>query len=66
LNELAHVISAPIKVQVSSQDIIPPNMLVVLKENSIITAEKVKDMQDLVVEILSTSTAQHDNGLKKG
>ncbi|MDG2128985.1 MAG: hypothetical protein P8K08_13385 [Fuerstiella sp.] len=41
-------------------------MLVVLKENSIITAEKVKDMQDLVVEILSTSTAQHDNGLKKG
>ena len=65
LNDLGQVINAPIAVQFSEYDVVEPDIIVVLKENRIITETRVKGAPDLVVEILSPSTADRDQNLKK-
>ena len=59
------VIFAPIDVQFSNYDVVQPDLVVVLKDNRIITTTKIKGVPDLVVEILSPSTSKRDEGLKK-
>jgi Uma2 family endonuclease len=65
LNGLGQVMDAPVDIQFSNHDVVQPDLVVVLTENRIITTTKVKGVPDLVVEILSPSTAQRDEGLKK-
>ena len=59
------VIDAPIDVQFSDYDVVQPDLVVVLKDNRIITTTKLKGAPDLVVEILSPSTSKRDESLKK-
>jgi len=65
LNGLGEVICAPIDVQLSETDVVQPDLVVVLKENRIITTTKIKGVPELVVEILSNSTLDYDRQLKK-
>jgi Uma2 family endonuclease len=60
------VINAPIDVQLSEFDIVQPDLVIVLKQNRIITPIKVKGAPDLVVEILSPTTKKNDLVLKRG
>lgn len=62
---LGSVINAPVDVQVSEYDIVQPDIVVVLKENRIITPSKVKGIPDHIIEILSPSTENNDRHLKK-
>jgi Uma2 family endonuclease len=62
---LGEVIYAPIDVQLSETDVVQPDLVVVLKENRIITTTKIKGVPELVVEILSKSTCDYDRQLKK-
>ena len=59
------VFSAPIDVQFTDHDVVEPDIIVVLAENDIITESRIQGSHDLVVEILSPSTKQNDEGLKK-
>jgi len=59
------VINAPIDLQLSEVDVVQPDLVVVLKENRIITTTKIKGIPDLVIEILSPSNRTHDLELKK-
>jgi Uma2 family endonuclease len=65
LSGLGEVINAPIDVQFSERDVVQPDVVVVLKDNSIITRTKINGVPDLMVEILSPSTSNNDLGLKK-
>ena len=65
LTNLGEVVFAPIDVQFSNYDVVQPDLVVVLKDNRIITTTKIKGVPDLVVEILSPSTASTDLTLKK-
>ena len=65
LKDLGEVINAPIDVQFSDTDVVQPDIVVVLKQNRIITTTKVKGVPDLVVEILSPSNRKYDQQLKK-
>lgn len=57
---------APIDLQLSECDIVQPDLIVVLNEHTgIIARNKIEGTPDLVVEVLSDSTAQLDRGLKK-
>ncbi len=58
------VIDAPIDLQLSESDVVQPDLVVVLKENRIITVTKIKGIPDLVIEILSPSNRAHDLDLK--
>ena len=51
--------------QFSEHDVVQPDIIVVLKDNKIITQSKINGSPDLVVEILSPSTSKRDKGLKK-
>ena len=52
---------APVDVVLSDYDVVQPDLLFMLKENAhIITEANVQGAPDLVVEILSPSTAQRD------
>ena len=52
---------APVDVVLSEYDVVQPDLLFVLRENAhIITAANVQGAPDLVVEILSPSTARRD------
>lgn len=65
-NGLGQVLNAPTDVQLSDTDIVQPDLIVVLKEKlTIITPTKIKGTPNLVVEILSTSSADTDRRLKK-
>ncbi|MBM4093363.1 MAG: Uma2 family endonuclease [Planctomycetes bacterium] len=58
---------APCDVQLSEHDIVQPDLLVVVSSRTrIFTPTKVKGAPDLLVEILSESTADHDRTLKRG
>ena len=58
---LGRVFVAPADVVLSEYDVVQPDLLFVLKENDhIITAGNVQGAPDLVVEILSPSTARRD------
>jgi Uma2 family endonuclease len=58
--------SAPVDVQLSDFDIVQPDLVIVLNKSiKKITPTKIKIAPDLVVEILSPSTAGYDNSVKK-
>ena len=60
-NELGFVYSAPFDVYLSETDVIQPDLLFISKERShIITDANVQGAPDLVIEILSPSTASLD------
>lgn len=56
---------APIDLQLSETDVVQPDIVVVRKENQIITTTKLKGVPDLVIEILSPSNRNYDQELKK-
>ena len=63
---LGVVLSAPVDVQLSDHDIVQSDLVVVLAEHSeCITHTKLNGPPDLIVEILSPSTASTDLTLKK-
>ena len=62
---LGEVLHAPVAVVLSPSDVVEPDLVVVLGEHaSLIGHEGVEGAPDLVVEILSPSTASRDRGLK--
>lgn len=65
LKNLGQVINAPIDVQFSDCDVVQPDLVVVLKQNAIITATRVRGVPDLVVEILSPSNRSYDMNIKR-
>ena len=65
LKGLGQVFNAPIDLQLSDWDIVQPDLVVVLRENRIITPTKIKGIPDLVIEILSSSSRDYDRQLKR-
>lgn len=65
LKEFGSVIDAPVDVQLTPTDIVQPDIVVVLKQNRIITPTKVKGSPEHLIEILSPSTASNDRTLKR-
>ena len=60
------VYNAPVDVQLTDHDIVQPDLVVVLTSRmQMITPTKIKGVPDLIVEILSPSTASNDATLKK-
>jgi Uma2 family endonuclease len=60
------ILDAPVGVRLSDEDVLEPDLLVVLRENADRVGEQVIDgPPDLVVEILSPGTARHDLGPKR-
>jgi Uma2 family endonuclease len=61
------VFDAPYDVQFADTDVVQPDLVVVLAEHrSIIIPSRIRGVPDLVVEILSPSTAANDRTLKLG
>ena len=57
---------APLDVVLSDEDVVQPDILFISKEHShIITERNVQGAPDLLIEILSPSTAERDWGLKR-
>jgi Uma2 family endonuclease len=66
LRGLGAVFNAPTDLQLSETDIVQPDLIVVLEKNRLIVLpKKIRGVPDLVVEILSESTATVDEGIKK-
>ncbi len=64
-NDLGEVFYSPIDVYFSEEDTFQPDILFILKERSNIIGEtKIEGAPDLVIEILSPSTAYYDLGRK--
>ena len=60
------VFNAPTDLELSPTDVVQPDIIVVLKENrSIILPSRLRGVPDLVVEILSPSTSDRDQGVKR-
>lgn len=59
------VFDAPIDLQLTECDVVQPDLVVVLSDNQIITSTKIKGIPDLIVEILSPSSRDYDERLKK-
>ena len=65
-NDLGEVFYASCDVVLSDTDVVQPDILFVSKERSnIITEDNIRGAPDLVIEILSPSTAQRDRTLKR-
>ena len=63
---LGVVFNAPCDVQISTHDILQPDLAVVLTENKhILLPEKIQGTPDLVIEILSLSSEARDRKLKR-
>ena len=61
-----HVYAAPFDVVLSNTDIVQPDLLYISNERAhIITDENVQGAPDLVVEVLSPSTAERDQTFKR-
>ncbi len=64
-HELGELLPAPCDVVLSDTDVVQPDLLFVSREREhTITAENVRGAPDLVIEILSPSTADQDLGYK--
>lgn len=58
--------NAPVDLQLSPHDIVQPDLVVILKaRRHIVTPTKIKGVPDLVVEILSPSSVEHDTVRKR-
>ena len=65
-NNLGEVFIAPYDVVLSNTDVVQPDLLFVSKERSyIVNEDNIRGAPDLVIEILSPSTAQRDRTLKR-
>jgi len=65
-NDSGNVFHAPYDVVLSDTDVVQPDILFVSNERSnIITEDNIRGAPDLVIEILSPSTAQRDRTLKR-
>lgn len=63
---LGLVFNAPVDVQLTDHDIVQPDLVVVLEDRTrMVTHTKIVGPPDLIVEILSPSTAAIDTSLKK-
>jgi Uma2 family endonuclease len=60
----AEVFIAPLDVVLAPATALQPDLLVVLGENARIKADVIRGVPDLIVEVLSPSTADLDKGLK--
>ena len=66
LSGVGHVYAAPFDVVLSDTDVVQPDLLFVPNERAhIITDENIQGAPDLVVEILSPSTAERDQTFKR-
>ena len=66
-NDLGRVFSAPTDVVLSDTIVVQPDLLFVSKQRAhIITEQNIQGAPDLVVEILSPSTANRDWTIKRG
>jgi len=64
-NELGEVLDSPIDVYFSEEDTFQPDIIFISKEKSNIIGEiKIEGVPDLIIEILSPSTAYYDLGRK--
>lgn len=62
---LGTVVAAPTDVVLPDTDVVQPDVLFISKQrNHILTRENVRGAPDLVVEILSPATAEHDRTIK--
>lgn len=65
-NDLGRVYQAPFDVVLSDMDVVQPDLLFISNARAhIVTAANVQGAPDLVVEILSPSTAERDRTLKR-
>lgn len=66
-NGLGTVLHAPVDVELSETDIVEPDIIVIAeaRRQKITTPTKVKGAPDLVIEILSESTGERDQTLKR-
>ena len=65
-NRLGRVYHAPFDVVLSDMDVVQPDLIFVSNERTdIITSANIQDAPDLVVEILSPSTAARDKTFKR-
>ena len=65
-NRLGRVYQAPFDVVLSNMDVVQPDLLFVSNARAhVVTAANVQGAPDLVVEILSPSTAERDRTLKR-
>ncbi len=65
-NDLGEVFDAPCDVVLSDTNVVQPDLLFVSKERAhIITEDNIRGAPDLVIEVLSPSTAQRDRTLKR-
>ena len=63
---LGQVFLAPTDVVLSDTDVVQPDILFVSRERAhIITEDNIQDAPDMVIEILSPSTADRDRGFKR-
>lgn len=63
---LGKVIDAPVDLQLSDNDIVQPDLVVVLQErNNILTPTKIQGIPNFVIEILSGSNSDHDLKTKR-
>ena len=59
------VFNAPIDLQFDDFNVVEPDIVVVMKNNRIVTPTKIKGVPELVLEILSPSTRERDQQLKR-
>jgi len=64
VHPIGEIFDAPMDVILSDFDVLEPDLLIVLNENREILKTWVEGTPDLVVEILSSTTAKRDRGLK--
>lgn len=63
---LGRVFTAPLDVELGRFDVVEPDIVVVLHRNlDIITESHIVGVPDLLVEVLSPSTASRDRGIKR-
>ena len=66
LQQLGQVFDAPVDLQLGNHNIVQPDIVVILAEHQhIITPTKIKGIPDLIIEILSPSSIEIDQVLKR-